>query len=161
MGNYQIDKFEFVNGYILIGDYEILLKRDEIKITVYLNEAADLDGNSDVGFNLIYSEENGRILLSKMNEHLTINQESIDKFNHYYIFIEKYLNDDNVKKIIGEYKKNNIFSKFGIEYDINIDNELQAGSGLLDDFELYDGLAIDPIWFPPNLNYFKARYLQK
>jgi hypothetical protein len=161
MGDYKIDKFEFVTGYILVGDYEIPLKRDELKITMYLNEAADLDGNVYTGFNLIYSEENGGILLSKMNEPLSINQESIDKYNHYYIFIEKYLNDDNAKKIISEYKKGNILSKFGIEYDIIIDNELQAGSGLLDNFELYAGLAIDPIWFPPNLNYFKARYLQK
>ncbi|MDR0472196.1 MAG: hypothetical protein LBH43_00750 [Treponema sp.] len=160
MGDYQIGKFEFVTGYILTGNYEIPLKRDELKITVYLNEAADLDGNSDLGFDLIYSEENGRISLSKMNEPLTINQKPIDKYNHYYIFIEKHLTDDNVKKIIREYKKGNRLSKFGIEYDIIIDNELQAGSGLLDDFDLYDGLAIDPVWFPPNLNFFKARYLQ-
>ena len=31
---------------------------------------------------------------------------------------------------------------------------------MLDDFELYDGPAIDPAWFPPNLNFFKAKYLQ-
>ena len=45
-------------------------------------------------------------------------------------------------------------------YDIVIDNEEQNGSGMLDDFELYDGPALDPAWFPPNLNFFKAKYLQ-
>jgi hypothetical protein len=83
MGDYQIEKFEFNNGNILIGDYDILLKRDEINIYVYLNEAADLDGDSDSEFDLIYLEENGIILVSKMGEPLTIKHESDEKVNHY------------------------------------------------------------------------------
>ena len=161
MGDYQIEKFEFNNGNIFIGDYDILLKRDEINIYVYLNEASDLDGDSDSEFDLIYLEENGIISVSKMGEPLTIKHESDEKVNHYYIFIEKYLTDNEMKNIINEYEKGNVYSKLSIWYDITIDNEEQNGSGMLDDFELYDGLAIDPAWFPPNLNFFRAKYLQK
>jgi len=161
MGDYQIAGFEFDNGNILIGDYDILLKRDEVNISVYLNETSDLDGTSDSEFNLIYLEEKGRISISKMGEPLTIKQESDERVNHYYIFIEKFLKNAEMKKIIKEYEKGNVYSKLSIWYDITIDNEKQSGSGMLDDFELHDGPAIDPAWFPPNLNFFKARYLQK
>jgi hypothetical protein len=160
MGDYQIGSFEFNNGHIQIGGYEILLKRDEINIFVYLNETANLDGDSDGEFNLIYLEENGRISTSKMDEPLTIKHESDEEVNHYYIFIEKYLTDNDMKEIISEYEKGNVYSKLDIWYDITIDNEEQTGSGMLDDFELYDGPAIDSAWFPPNLNFFKAKYLQ-
>jgi hypothetical protein len=161
IGDYQIARFEFDNGNIVIGDYDILLKRDEINISVYLNEAADPDGNSDGEFNLVYLEENGRISISKMAEPLTIKPESDEKMNHYYIFIEKHLTDDEMKNIINEYENGNVSSRLSIWYDITIDNEEENGSGMLDDFELYDGPALDPAWFPPNLNFFKARYLQK
>ena len=161
MGDYQIGGFEFNNGNILIGDYDISLERDEINISVYLNEEADLDGNSDSNFNLIYLEENGEISISKMGEPLTIKHDSDEKVNHYYIFIEKHLTNNEMKKIIKEYKKRNVYSKLSIWYDITIDNEEQNGNGMLDKFELYDGPAIDPAWFPPNLNFFKAKYLLK
>jgi len=161
MGDYQIEKFEFNNGNILIGDYEILLKRDEVNISVYLNEASDLDGTSDGEFNLIYLEENGKISISKMGEPLTIKHDSDDKLHHYYIFIEKYLTDAEYKKIVNEYEKGNVYSKLSIWYDMSINNEEQNGNGMLDDFELYNGPAIDPAWFPPNLNFFKARYFGK
>ena len=159
MGDYQIEKFEFNNGNILIGDYDIPLKRDEINIYVYLNEDENEDGNSDGVFNLVYSEENGRILISGMGEPLATKNESNETLNHYYIFIEKYLKNDEVKKITREYKRGNVYSKLSIWYDITIDNELQAGNGMLDDFELHDGPALDPAWFPPNLDFFKAKYL--
>jgi hypothetical protein len=160
MGDYQIEKFDFTGGNITIGDYEILLKRDEINIFVYLNEASDEDGSSDGGFNLIYLEENGKISISKMGEPLTIKHEADEKLNHYYIFIERYLTDAEYKKIIKEYEKGNVYSKLSIWYDMILNNEEQNGNGMLDDFELYDGSAIDPVWFPPNLNFFKARYLE-
>jgi hypothetical protein len=161
MGGYQINNFEFVNGSLTIGDYEISLKRDEVKITVYLNETAEFEGNLDAGFNLIYLEEYNNILLSKMDEPLTNDHEVDDKYNHYYIFIERHLTEADVKKMVKEYEKDNTYCKFVIEYDITFDNELQAGSGLLDDFELYDGLAIDPVCFPGNLNFFKTKYMIK
>ena len=161
MGDYQIARFEFSSGDIQIGDYEILLKRDEINIYIYLNETADVDGNSDSEFILIYSEENGRILISKMDEPLTKKHESDEELNHYYIFIEKFINNFEYKKIIKEYERGNVSSKLSIWYDITIDNEEQSGSGMLDDFELHNGPAIDPAWFPPNLNFFKTKYLQK
>jgi hypothetical protein len=63
IGDYQIAGFEFDNGNILIGDYDILLKRDEVNISVYLNETADENGNTIGEFNLIYLEKNGRVLV--------------------------------------------------------------------------------------------------
>jgi len=162
-GDYQIVGFEFDNGNILIGGYDILLKRDEVNISVYLNEATEEDefGNSGGEFNLVYLEENGKISISKMAEPLTIKHESDGKMNHYYIFIEKFLKNGEMKKIIKEYEKGNVYSKLSVWYDITIDNEEQNGNGMLDDFELYDGPALDPVWFPPNLDFFKAKYLQK
>jgi hypothetical protein len=125
IGDYQIAGFEFDNGNILIGDYDILLKRDEVNISVYLNETADED-----------------------------------LMNHYYIFIEKHLTDDEMKHIINEYERGNVYSRMSVWYDITIDNEKQNGSGMLDDFELYNGPAFEPAWFPSNLNFFKAKYLK-
>jgi len=161
MGDYQIKDFDFDSGYVLIGDYEIMLKKDEINIYAYLNETADELGSSIDNFNFVFSEENGKILISKMSEPLTNKNNSDEKMNHYYIFIEKRLNTDDMKRIINQYKKGNVYSKLYIKYDITIDNELQAGSGMYDDFELYNGLAINPDWFPENLNFFKAKYLKQ
>jgi len=124
-GDYQISGFEFDKGNIQIGDYDILLKRDEVIISVYLNEETDEDW----------------------------------MYNH-YIFIEKHLTDDEMKNIISEYDKRRVSSRMSVWYDITIDNENQNGSGMMDDFELYDGLALDPALFPDNLNFFKAKYQQ-
>jgi len=160
-GDYQIARFEFDNGDILIGNYDILLNRDEINISVYLNETADEEGSKVEGFKLIYMEENGKVSVSKMAEPLAVKNEYDDMVNHYYIFIEKHLTNNDMKNIINEYKKGNVSSKLSIWYDLTIDNEEQNGSGILDNFELYKGLAFDPAWFPSNLNFFKFKYLQK
>ena len=160
-GDYQISRFEFDNGNIIIGNYDISLKRDEINISIYLNEMADEDGNIIGEFNLIYLEENGNVAVSKIAEPLAEKKESDYMLNYYYIFIEKNLTDNDMKNIINEYKKGNVYSKLSIWYDLTIDNEEQNGSGLLDDFELYNGSALDPSWFPQNLDFFKAKYMQK
>ena len=123
IGEYQIENFEFDSGYIQIGDYEILLKKDELNIS--------LDFSSDS-----------------------------ENMNHFNIFIEKYLSKDDIEKIISEYEKGNVYSKFFIWYDLTLDNEEQPGNGLYDDFELYNG-PVDTAWFPENLDFFKAKYLQK
>jgi hypothetical protein len=80
--------------------------------------------------------------------------------NHFNIFIEKYLSKDDIEKIISEYEKGNVYSKFFIWYDLTLDNEEQPGNGLYDDFEFYNG-PVDTAWFPENLDFFKAKYLQK
>jgi len=160
MGDYQVEKFEFTGGTIQIGDYELLLKRNELNIYAYLNEATDDLEGSGVEFDLVYSEENGRISTAKMSEPLTIKRDSDEKINHYYIFIEKFLRNDEMQKISDEYKKGNVNSKMAIWYDITIDNELQAGSGMLDDFELSNEPFMDNAQFFPNLNFFRVTYLQ-
>jgi hypothetical protein len=159
VGDYQIQRFEFNTGHIVIGDYVILLKRDEINIYVYLNENAEDPWSSDDEFNLIYSEENGGITVSKMNEPLAPKSESDETMNHYYIFIEKHLTDDEMKNMAAEYGRGKVYSTLDIWYDMTIDNEIQDGNGMLDDFELYDGSGIDPAWLLPNLNFFRAKYL--
>jgi len=159
-GDYQIARFKFDHGNILIDDFNILLKRNKINISVYLNEKADEDGRAADEFNLIYLEKKGKVLVSKMAEPLA-KKNNPDHMNHYYIFIEKYLTNNEMKNIINKYEKGTVYSKMSVWYDLTIDNKEQNGSGILDDFRLYDGLAIDPALFPPNLNFFKARYIQK
>jgi hypothetical protein len=158
VGEYQIAGFKFNNGNILIDDYDILLKRNEINISVYLNETANEDGGAVEGFNLIYQENNGKVSLSKMAEPLAKKIKPGYIMNHYYIFIEKHLTDNEMKNIINKYEKGKVYSKMSVWYDITVDNEEQNDSGILDDFELYDGLALDPALFPANLDFFKVKY---
>jgi hypothetical protein len=161
LGNYQIGSFNFDNGNIQIGDYDILLKRDEINISAYLNETVDENGNTVGEYNLIYQEENGRVLVSKIIQPLAIKNVSEYTMNQYDIFIEKYLTDNEMENIINEYEKGNVYSQLSIWYDITIDNEEQNGSGILDDFELYSGLVQDYLWFFPHFEFFRTKYLQK
>ena len=158
--NNHIGSFTFSHGSIIIGDYEIPLRLDDITILVYLNENTDENGSSANGFNIVYIQEKGEIILSKMNEPLSGKQtEDTEQYNHYYIFIEKYLDGNDLATINREYVKGNSNGRFEIWYDLITDNEPQNGNGIMDNFELYDGMAIDPQWFPPNLNFFKAQYL--
>jgi hypothetical protein len=48
-----------------------------------------------------------------------------------------------------------------IWFDLIIDNKEQNGSGLIDVFELHNEPIFDTSWFPPNLDFFKNKYLQK
>jgi len=160
MGDYQLARFRFDHGNILIGDYDIFLKNNNIDISVYLNEKADEEGSGIEGFNLVYQEKKGRVDVSKMSEPLA-GKNDLGYFNHYYIFIEKYLTKSEMKNIIKRYKQEKVNSKMEVWYDLIIDNEEQNDSGILDEFELYDGIAINPAFFPLNLNFFKAKYLLK
>jgi len=158
IGNYQIQAFEYDNGSIIIGDYEILLKREELNIFVYLNETADESGNSNGEFNLIYMEENNKVSISKMNEPLAIKNDPDSIFNHYYIFIEKHLNSDEINNLIIEYNKGNINSYYSIWYDLIIDNKEQNGSGMIDNFELFNGPLQEYVWLFDNLEFFRNKY---
>jgi hypothetical protein len=158
-GEYQISRFEFDNGNILIGNYDIPLTRNELNISVYLNETADENGNTAGEFYIIYQEKNGKVLANKMAEPLSEKKNPDFVMNHYYIFVEKRLTDNEMKNIVNEYKKGSVQSQMSIWYDLTIDNEEQNGSGILDTFDLYDGLGIDPAMFPSNLDFFKAKYL--
>ena len=144
----------------MIGEYKILLKRNNLNIFIYLNEDAKEDGSRNEDFDLIYSELKGKVLISEMNNSSIAKYEDDDRMNHYYIFIERYLSNSEVRKIVREYKKGNINSKYKVEYDLEIDNEEQPGNGIYDDFELYEGIAADPAFYPPNLNFFKTKYLK-
>ena len=161
IGDYQIASFEFDNGNILIGDNDILLKRNEITISVYLNETVDENGNTAGEFDLIYLEENGKVLVSKMAEPLSIKNQPGFMMNQYDVFIEKYLPDDEMKNIVNEYERGNVYSTLSIWYDITINNEEQNGSGMLDDFELHEGPINEYVWLLPHFEFFRTKYLQK
>ena len=136
IGDYQIEYFEFNNGYVLIGDYEIPLNRNEISISAYVNEFSDDYGRSDGLFNLIYLEDHGRIIFSKMDEPLASKKEAGNIFNQYCFFILKYLSINEMEKINDEYQKGNVKSQLNFWFDLIIDNEPQNGNGFFDEFEL-------------------------
>ena len=159
VGNYQIQAFEFDNGFVIIGDYSIPLKRDELNIAVYLNETADEFANSNGEFDLVYLEENDWVYITKLTEPLLVKNDPDYIMNHYYIFIEKYLNNDEINNIITEYEKGNINSNFSIWYDLIIDNYEQNGSGMMDSFELHNGPLQEYVWLFQNLEFFRTKYL--
>jgi len=160
LGDFHIGSFEFTNGFIVIGNFEIPLLKDNINIFVYLNQRTDDSGSLDSGFELVFEKERGRILISKMNEPLSVQQIKSDgKYIHYYIIIERFLTDYEIERIKDEYQKGNIHSRYEIWFDLVIDGEPQIGSGVADDFVLYNGPASDVVFLFPNLNFFRARYM--
>jgi hypothetical protein len=62
IGDYQVENFEFNNGYILIGDYEILLDRDNVSIDMLVNESSDeLPGLNQYDILVEYTLKNNEI----------------------------------------------------------------------------------------------------
>jgi hypothetical protein len=161
IGDYNLEDFEFNSGYIVIGDYEMVLGRDDISLDIFVNECSDEYGNTEGLHNLVYSEKNGKIMISKMDEPLTIKNKSEQVFNQYNIIIEKLLKDKEIKSITNKYKKGNTLSRFYLEYAVTIDNEQMEGCGYSDDFELYNGPVDGSDWFPPNLDFFRTKVLKK
>jgi len=155
LGDFHIGSFEFTHGLIVIGEYEIPLLRDTVNVFVYLNQKTDDSGSLDSGFDLVFGKERGHVVVSIMNEPLSVqNVESDGTYIHYYIFIERFLNDHELERIKSEYAKGNVYSWF----DLIIDGEPQIGSGMADSFVLYNGPAPDAVFLFPNLNFFRAKY---
>ena len=160
LGDFHIGSFDFTNGRIVIGDFEIPLLKDNVNIFVYLNQNTDDNGSQDSGFDLVFRKERGNVLISKMNEPLSIQQiETNGKYIHYYILIERFLTDYEIKRIKREYENGNIHAQYEIWFNLIIDGEPQIGSGVADDFVLYNGPASDAVFLFPNLNFFRAKYM--
>ena len=160
LGDYHIGCFNFINGLIVIGGYEIPLTRDDIHIFVYLNQESDASGSLSSGHDLVFLKKNGNVSISKMNEPLSIQQiEDTARYIHYYIIIEKFLADDEQKRIKDEYKRGNIYSRFEVWFNLIINGEPQNESGVTDNFELYNGPVSDAVFLFPNLNFFRVKYL--
>jgi len=115
IGDYQIEAFDFINGYILIGDYKILLEKENVKITILLNNQSDVYENTG------------------------------NDLNQYNINIERTLSHDEIENIINEYKnlnntnykyrKGNTNSKINIEYKLTTDKDGEFETGMFDYFE--------------------------
>jgi hypothetical protein len=86
--------------------------RDNISIDVFVNESSDEQGNTDGLHRLVYSEKNGTISISNMDEPLTKNHENDNMFNQYNIIIKNNLEKSGIKKINNEYKKGKTRSSF-------------------------------------------------
>lgn len=134
IGYYQIETFDFSYGSIMIGEYNILLGRENTKISIMLNTSSDVYGKTSGIFDLVYLEEYGNVTISKIKE--PIKKSRTDKtMNQYNINIERRLNEDELANLIKEYQKGNTYSNFTIKYEAKIDNE--AGEfGIYDGFEL-------------------------
>lgn len=143
VGDYQIESFNFLRGYVLIGNYNIPLERNNIKINISLNKAADPDTFKAKGdFEPVYSEDKGKITTSKLDAPI-IKDETDKSLNLYNIDIERILTKAEIKKIIKEYenlktidykyREGNTNSKINIEYKIKINDEFEAG--MFDYFE--------------------------
>jgi hypothetical protein len=161
IGDYHIKSFEYLSCYVLIGDQKILFNKKDVNIDVYLNENSDEYGNTDGMFTQVYSEKKGKVLISKMSEPLIKSHVPNNSMNQYCIIIDKQIKNSEMKKIISEYEKGNTRSSFYLEYTVKIDNDEPDKCGILDDFELRDGIAFETGWFPPNLEFFRAKVLQK
>jgi len=149
IGDYQIENFDFKNGYVLIGDYKILLEKENVKINVLLNKQSDENGNTEGAFDTVYLEENGKILISKMDEPV-IKTDNV--MNQYNINIERILNYDEIENIINEhknlnntnynYREGNTNSKINIEYKLTTDIDGEFETGMFDFFQfiaLFEG----------------------
>ena len=158
IGDYHIGSFEFDNGSVLFGSYEIPLKNNELNIYVYLNKTTDETGNSIGDFDLIYSEEKGNVLISKMNEPLAAKYETDYLMNQYNIYIEKYLSKNEMQKIINQYEKGNVNSRFSVWYNITLDNEKQPGNGMMGDFILNNEFNHDAVRIFPHFQHFADKY---
>ena len=142
VGDYQIESFEFLTGYVLIGNYKILLERENITINILLSKSSDVDGKAKGDFETVYSEDKGKIKISKLEEPI-LKDESDKTLNLYNIDIERVLTKEEINNIINEYENlktidyeyrtGNTNSKINIEYKIKIENEFEAG--MFDYFE--------------------------
>jgi hypothetical protein len=142
IGDYQIETFNFLNGYVLIGDYKILLEKENVKIDILLNKSADEYFRPKGDFEPVYLEDKGKVIISKLGEPI-IKSETDKTMNLYNINIERILSKDEIKNIINEYdnlenvdykwREGQTNSKIGIEYKITIDEEFE--SGMYDYFE--------------------------
>jgi hypothetical protein len=146
---------------VLIGDQKILFNKKDVNVNAYLNENSDEYGNTDGLFTLVYTQEKGKTLLSKMDEPLIKSHVPTNSMNMYCIIVDKLIKKSEMKKITGEYEKGNTRSSFYLEYTVTIDNEELDKCGILDDFDLRDGIVMETAWFPPNLDFYRAKVLQK
>jgi hypothetical protein len=105
--NSQITDFEYIDGFIQIGNIKIEYKWNDISIT--------LSGNDS---NFIVNEFNGRI-----NPTRRLPSNEIKDVNKYSISFSKQLNKDTIENIFNEYNKGNNIAHAYFEYFLTTNNE--------------------------------------
>ena len=125
IGNYQISNFEYYDASIKIGNHEIIFERDDISITVYINEPSDIYGelNTNQLKHIIHSEDLGSVYFSNLDEPIEIKYINDLLLNQYRFTFTKYIDDINLKYIINEYENNNIYTTVNLNYSIEINGE--------------------------------------
>jgi len=103
----QIIDFDYINGYIQIGNKIIEFKRSEIGINI--------SGNNH---NFLFNEMNGRDIGSKK----MISDENLIE-NYYVISFSKNIDKFSLNEIENEYKNGNKIIKIYFEYLLITDNQ--------------------------------------
>ena len=114
-------------------------------------------GNILIGeYHIPLNRENVRVL-QYFNE---VQHEYYFRMNQYSFFIERHLTDSEMRNIINQYKNGKVNSGFYIWFDFSIDNYEQRGSGVMDNFRLYNGpIDINILRLFPHFEIFMEKYL--
>jgi len=109
----QIEKFEFIEGSIKIGDYEIKLNKEETDIFIDVNRM----------FNRVYYVISGVEYISKLSDSIEMENNS-QYINYTFGFTKRNITQEEINIIISEYKRGNKKTTLYLRYSININNEL-------------------------------------
>ena len=112
---FEIEKFEFDNGFIQINDYKIVIDKG-INIDIRID-----DYNWD---KTVYYISNGRIGYSNVARLNAFKNSTDNSIIEYRISFMQESSKKDVKKILDEYKRNNNSALLYIKYEITINNEI-------------------------------------
>jgi hypothetical protein len=111
---YQIEDFEFDNGFIKIGEQEIIFNKDDISINIYANTM----------WNSVYWLIKGKRHVSKLSDPVIAENEANNSIIHYiFRFNKSNITNKEIKIIINEYKKNQN-TKLFFKFTILMNNEI-------------------------------------
>jgi hypothetical protein len=117
IADHQIEKVEFVDGFVKFGDFEIILNAERMTLTgdLYLNERW-IDVRQIKKINGVW--EIGKLVLDE-------NESDSLKFK-YQFHIREYIHNDVVKNIFDEYKKYKKRTNVHLKYNILMDSEIKT-----------------------------------
>jgi len=121
----NIENFEFLDGYLSIGDHKIILCKNNICIFIdrWHDNIFMIDNFIFINdTKTIYRIIDGKEGFIKFNEPITTNTGNIKGYRLY--FRTKEINYNEVKKIINEYNKGIKNTKLKLIFNIKINNEI-------------------------------------